>query len=179
MVACGIVVVSLLAGCSTGPGHRSVFRDSQQQESGPIHTQETMDITVLFWNTTSDPVHLVKLSLVSPNPAVHLVSTSVFNSAHTNGFPAEKVGDLPKECPLGYVPSPVKSLTVKPHQFSHLFAVVAIRITRPGRYLIRKIRIDYTTPSGPGWQYWSSNMTLKVSNPPLPGPTKLPADQAC
>jgi hypothetical protein len=109
-------------------------------------------MVVQFWNLSSEPVHLVQISLAAHNAAVRLVGTAVYNAARTGGFPAEKIGDLPKQCPRQYVPSPVTSLTVAPRKYSHWFAAVAIKIMKPGRYLIRQVRID----------------------PPLPGPIKMP-----
>lgn len=173
----GVLIAEMLATSSCFPdpsAQRVVFRKGVEYQFGQVQTQETTDLVIQFWNLTAAPVRLVRLSLVGDQPAVRLIGTAVYNSGPTGGFPVEMVGNLPRECPRDYVPSPITSLTVRPHQWSRWFAVVAIKILKPGTYHIGNVRIDYSTPSGPGWQNWNTHMTLRVSDHRCLAQTRFP-----
>jgi len=158
---------------------RNVFANSSEHIHGTVHTGEIVDIVVEFTNITEDMIHLHSLSLVNPGKYVRLIGTSVYDSRRLGYFPAENVGDLPRECPDEYVPSATGSLIVKPRQSSSWFGVLAIRIMKPGRYTIRRVRVAFSANNHPGWQYQNSNMTLNVHNPPLTGPRPIPPSQVC
>jgi len=176
----GLAMMLILAvGCSASPSERQVFEDSRESSAGPVQTDELVDMVVQFTNLTGESVHLVGLSLVGALPNVRLVGTSVYDISRVGGFPAEDLGNLPIECPREFAPSPVSSLVVGPHQYSGWFGVLTIRILKPGRYTISRIKISYSTSGGPGWQYFSSNLTLTVRNPPLPGPRPISSQEAC
>lgn len=176
---CGplLVVPIVLGGCGGASGssdagqERAVFAmNNHESFFGPAHTNEIMDIVVLFKNVTDQRVRLTGLSLSSAPTQVRLLGTSVYDSRRVGYFPALKAGNLSKICPKNFVPSPVSSLVIRPHGFSDWFGVLAVRIDKPGRYIIKTVRISYVTPSGPGWQYQNANVTLNVKSPPQAEP---------
>ncbi len=181
LVAAIVIILLAVSSCSgNGDGGQVVFElMGDVHIHGPVHTAELYDNVTLLTNVTGERVHLVSVSLASPVRFVRFVGATAFDSRRLRGFPVASLGDLPVECPKKYIPAPVSSVVVRPHQFSPWFVVVTIRIMRPGRYVLPGLRIDYTTPSGSGWQYYGTNTTLTVSNPPLPGPRAESAFQAC
>jgi hypothetical protein len=89
------------------------------------------------------------------------------------------VGILPAECPGIYVPAPVSSLTVTPHSDGRWIGVVAISFRKPGRYLIPRFKIDYTTSQGNGWQNLTDPIQVTVHEPAKPGPKPVPSYDIC
>jgi len=57
--------------------------------------------------------------------------------------------------------------------------IVEFTISRPGTYHLRKLKVSYSTDGTRGWQYEYQRYTLKISNPPLPGPRPLPKSAVC
>ena len=51
--------------------------------------------------------------------------------------------------------------------------------SKPGRYYLKRIRIDYTTDGHQGWQYQDIDTTVVISDPPDPGPKPLPSSAVC
>jgi hypothetical protein len=72
----------------------------------------------------------------------------------------------------------MSSYLTPPHGSSSWFVVIAFTISKPGRYNLRRVRIDYTA-AGPGWLYIAINTTVVITNPPDPGPTPLPQSAVC
>lgn len=178
----GIVAIALIAaaGCTVNSrSERVVFRLVGEQTSGPAHTAELINIVTPFTNLTDEPVHLTRISLASPMKSERLIGSSVYDARRLGFLPLLEFGNLPVECPKKFIPARVGSLVVQPHKFSSWFGVVTIRIMRPGKYVLGRLRIDYSTPSGNGWQYQNVNITLTVSDPPLPGPKPVPRNQVC
>ncbi len=174
-----MLLLLALPGCSGNLGAHQVFVNTTESLHGPAHTDELVDVVVEFTNMTDKAVHLSSLSLSGRQPEIRYISARVYDMRHLGYFPAVGLGDLPKECPHLYIPAPVKSLAVAPHQYSRWFGVVTIRILKPGRYTIREIKVTYSTGGKQGWQYQSTNLTLTVRNPPLPGPRPVSSRVAC
>lgn len=183
----GLLVVILVAAssCSSAAGRpaqqRVVFRLALEHTSGPIRTDEILDIVTQFDNVTGMTIRLSGMSLARPFRDVHVLGANVYNMLGAGGFPAVVLGDMARECPGEYVPRPVGSLVVRPKQYSPWFGVIAIRISRPGIYVINRIRLSYVmNRQARGWQYQNTYLTLHVSNPPLPGPRPVPpAEDGC
>lgn len=174
-----VAAILAITGCTGSLDNHRVFANSSENLKGTVHTDEIVDVVVEFDNITDSAVRLSAMSLADFPPYIHLVGTSSYDSRRLGYFPAENLGDLPKECPHEYVPSAIDSITVKPGQLSNWFGVLAIRILKPGRYTLRRIRIAYSVDGRPGWQYQNTNLTLRVRNPPLPGPRPVPSSEVC
>ncbi|HEY1967899.1 MAG TPA: hypothetical protein VGH89_08120, partial [Pseudonocardia sp.] len=71
------------------------------------------------------------------------------------------------------------SFSIPSRASSPWFVVIAFTISKPGRYFLGKVRIDYTTDGHKGWQYQDIGTTMVIGNPPDPGPTPLPASAVC
>jgi hypothetical protein len=76
---------------------------------------------------------------------------------------------MTSECPRQFKSVPLNTVIVPPRKTSYnRQPVVAIRVSRPGRYFVGRVRIDYTTGGQPGWQYQNIWFTATVVNPPRP-----------
>jgi hypothetical protein len=178
----GLAAVTLVAAssCSSAAGRpaqqRVVFKLAVEHTSGPLRTDEIFDIVTQFYNVTGMTIRLSGMSMARPIRDVHVLGANVYNMQVAGGIPAEALGDMAKECPGQYVPRPVGSLVVRPRQYSPWFGVIAVRISRPGTYVINRIRVSYVMNGhARGWQYQNTYLTLHVSNPPLPGARPVPA----
>ena len=65
------------------------------------------------------------------------------------------------------------------HKSSQWYVVIAVAFSKPGRYYLKRIRIDYTTDGHQGWQYQDIDTTVVISDPPDPGPKPLPSSAVC
>ena len=171
----------LAAGCTdTNAGH-TVFPDSTGFTS-TMRTQaeETTDIGFEpFYNLTGDHIRLRGAAFVSPPPELRVLNVRAYDYRQTRETVMGQAGDLAKECPHLFKPKPISSYLTPPHGSSSWFVVIAFTISKPGRYNLRRVRIDYTAAGHPGWQYIDIDTTVVVTNPPDPGPTPLPQSGVC
>lgn len=86
---------------------------------------------------------------------------------------------LSKECPREFKPHHVSVVTIGSHSNANWLVVLAFTISKPGVYHLNQVRIDYETQGHEGRQYQNVNTTVRVKNPPLPGPTPLPSSAIC
>lgn len=165
--------------CSSTAGPGAVFQDAPSggETTYIVNVAEPTDIILFFQNTTGDSVHLTAISVPGASPAMRLISTAVYDRRRIGYSPATALGILPKECPNNFVPHPVNSLTIGARETSPWIGVVAVRFSKPGTYLMRKFRIDYTTSRGTGWQDLVDPIRLTVREPAMPGPTPEPPAQ--
>jgi hypothetical protein len=74
---------------------------------------------------------------------------------------------------------PIDSFILPAHSKSSWYVVIAFTISKPGRYNLRRLRVDYTTNGRRGWQYLEIDTTVVVHGPPKPGPTPDPTTAVC
>jgi hypothetical protein len=132
-----------------------------------------------LYNRTGDPILLRRAAFVSPSPDLHILNVRAYNYRQTEETVLGQSGDLAKECPHLFKPKQISSYLTPPHGSSSWFIVIAFTISKPGRYNLKRVRIDYTAAGHPGWQYIAINTTVVITNPPDPGPTPLPASAVC
>jgi hypothetical protein len=124
-----------------------------------------------LYNTSDYAVRLRSVRLIGVPPTVQLLSVRAYNINRVGyGGIGLGVGDMPVMCPRNFVPAPISSFSIRPHHEPGWMVVLEFRVTRPGTYLIKRVKTRYSTNGQAGWQYQYLNLTLKVSNPPLPGP---------
>jgi hypothetical protein len=181
----GLAALALLAGgCSAPAGGDPVFKMTGGYKfSFPIQVDEPGDIGLsVGWldNTTDAAVHLTGVRFADPPAALHWINTLAYSykDTHESGI-IGNVGILQKECPRFYRPHPLSVVTVPAHANSRWLVVLAFTLSRPGRYHLPTVRIDYTTGGHHGWQYQNINTSVTVKNPPLPGPRPLPPSAVC
>jgi hypothetical protein len=170
----------LAAGCAS-TGQHTVFPDSTGFTS-TMHSKvdEITDIGFEpFYNRTGDPIRLRRAAFVSPPSDLHILNVRAYNYRQAKETVLGQSGDLAKECPHLFKPKPISSYLTPPHGSSSWFIVIAFTISKPGRYNLKRVRIDYTDAGHPGWQYIAINTTVVITNPPDPGPTPLPASAVC
>ena len=175
-----VSAMTILVGCSN-PREQGVLANPPLGGTlfYRVQTDEPLDLIVWFINRSGSPVTMTTISPQSPSPAIHTVGTAIYDVRRVGYNLATAVGILPQECPREFVPRPVRSLTIAPGRESNWFGVITLRVTKPGRYLIRKIKFSYITARGPGWQYYVDPVRLIVTNPSRPGPTPIPPSDAC
>jgi hypothetical protein len=172
------------AGCASpgAPGgHHDVFTPGEGTSSvQPMHTLEITDVGIFpLQNISGSPVRLKSVTIASPLPGLHILNVRAYNYLETKGTLIGGAGDLPTMCPRQYKPHPAGSFVTPPHKRATWFIVVAFTISKPGRYNLRRLRIDYTTDGHDGWQYFEIDTTVVISNPPRPGPTPEPRSAEC
>jgi hypothetical protein len=171
----------LAAACSATTGQRTVFPDSTGTSNRmPMSRDEITDVGFEpFYNVTGDPIRLRSVSFVSPPDALRVLNVRAYNYKHTRDVPVGAAGDLAKECPDLFKPKPTNSYITPPHGASSWFVVIAFTISKPGRYYLKKVRVDYTAGGHPGWQYIAIDTTMVITNPPDPGPRPEPPSAVC
>lgn len=176
-----LAAVPATACTAPGNGSRGVFPNSTGLTSkNPTNTDEINDIGFEpFYNLTGTPVRLRSVSFTASPAALHVINVRAYNYKHTKNVPLGGSGDLAKECPHEYQPQPINSYVIPPHGAASWFVVIAFTISKPGRYFLKRVRIDYTAGGHQGWQYEEIDTTMIVSNPPKPGPTPLPRSAVC
>jgi hypothetical protein len=130
-------------------------------------------------NLTGHPVRLVSVQWVNQPTAAHVDSVDAYTYAAVgHGFISGE-GNLPVACANQYRPSPVTAAVIPPHAASRWFVVIAFTISKVGTYRMERFKIGYVTDGHKGWQYQNIDTTLKVVNPPLPGPVPIPRSGIC
>jgi hypothetical protein len=171
--------VVLMAGCqSDGPRNVLASGPFGISESGPAHVDEIIDQSVTLHNVSGHPVRLRSIRIVGL-PEAHLLNVRAYSIRKLGYGGLSQTGDLPSECPGWFVPRPIGSFAIAPHRDSDWMVVIAFRISRPGTYHLRRLRISYSTDGGRGWQYEYPTITYTISNPPLPGLRPLPKSAVC
>lgn len=185
-IAAALLPAVLAAACSAssatgGSGQRVVFPDSTGTTSTmPTQTDEITDIGFdPFYNLTGEPIRLRSVTFASPPPELRILNVRAYNYKQTKEAVIGLSGDLSKECPRLFKPKPINSYVTPPHRSSSWFVVIAFTISKPGRYYLRRVKIDYTAAGRSGWQYITINTAMVITNPPKPGPTPLPPSAVC
>ena len=146
----------------------------------PTKTDEITDIGFdPFYNLTGEPIRLRSVTFASPPPELRILNVRAYNYKQTKETVIGLSGDLAKECPHVFKPKPINSYVTPPHGSSSWFVVIAFTISKPGRYSLKRVRIDYTAAGRPSWQYITIDTAVTVTNPPKPGPTPLPPSAVC
>lgn len=153
---------SLAVGCAGSPGPRGpeqvVFREPVGGYfSGPARVQRILDLGFPVLHNDSDhTVRIVSVELVSPGPYVRLLSATAYLWAQTGvGQTVAAYGNLSKECPHLYIPHPLSAAVTRPHSDSAWTVILALRITRPGTYHIKRVRVEYLADGQRAWQYYN------------------------
>jgi hypothetical protein len=161
-VAILVIATVLLGSCSSSGGEHVVFKVATGfSQGGSDTTANVVDIGLPFglYNLSDHTVRLSGIRLVGTTAAVHLRSVTAYRG---NGVGIVD-GDLLKLCRRSYRPYPVTDAVTQPHSNSRWFIVIAVTFTRPGRYLLHRVRIDYTANGQDGWQYQNLNTALTIT----------------
>jgi hypothetical protein len=176
-------VLPLSSACSSSPsGPQTVIEAPDGfSVSGPAHVDEIMDAGLPDLNNVSDhAVRLRSVQLVGVPRAVQVLSVRAYNIERVGyGGVGLGVGDPVADCPQQFVAAPISSFTIPPHERPGWMVVIEFRITRPGTYLLKRVKIRYSTSGGTGWQYQYLNLTLYVAEPPRPGLNPDPGNNLC
>jgi hypothetical protein len=145
-----------------------------------MNTSEITDLGIdPLPNRSGSPVRLKSVTIASPPPELHILNVRAYNYTQAKVVVIGSAGDLPTECPHQFRPSPVDSFITPARSTSSWFIVIAFTISKPGRYSVPGLRVDYTTDGRKGWQYLEIDTTVVVHDPPEPGPTPLPSTAVC
>ncbi len=127
-------------------------------------------------NTSNSRVTIRAVQLISPSgPAIRDVTYRAYLNRDAV-IPMGLQGDLPKNCPRYYTPSPISSLSFAARSSTFGEVVVSFIIAQPGHYTMGTMRIDYISGGHRYWQpyYLSVKITAvpAASNPRLVQPTR-------
>lgn len=176
-----LLVVTIITGCSSAArqGREHAVFEIQRNigVSQRANVSEIVDVGVArFRNMTSRPVSIRSIRLVRKPSAVHFAGVRAFSCVTMGGCVFTAVGDMTKECPRQFKPITVNRVIVPAHKYTNWQAVVAIRVSQPGRWHLGRVRIDYVTDGIRGWQYQNLWFTAIIANPPRPGGYMAPSE---
>jgi hypothetical protein len=158
-----IVLGPLAAGCSSGAGsERVVFTQYSGFSQGVVVTTvDILDIGLPYelQNLTGSIVKVRAVRLADPPHGVRLISVTACGPGPGPGM---LTGNLLKYCRQTYTPYPVTDDVTAPHAGSPWRLVVAVVFTRPGTYLLRRVKLYYQVNGQSGWQYEYLNATIVV-----------------
>jgi hypothetical protein len=131
-------------------------------------------------NLAGSSIRIESVTIASPPPGMRTLNVRAYDYDQTKNVVIGGAGDLPTECPRQYKPHPIDSFITPPHaKKPSWFVVIEFTISKPGRYSLRRLRIDYTVDGRPGWQYFDVDTTVVIHGPPKPGPTPEPSSAVC
>jgi hypothetical protein len=170
----------LLTGCSSS-GEANVFAGSGSTDGGLATTADIVDVGVPLGQNVSDhSVRLLRVTLVGMPASVRLRSVTAYPPGPGVGV---MTGNLLTQCPADK-PYPVSADVTPAHASVQWNAVLAITFSRPGTYVLSRLKVFYLSNGQRGWQYQDLNTTITVKSAPrgarsqfagcLP-PTYLPA----
>jgi hypothetical protein len=179
--AASCLILAACAPSTSADGPKDVFAAVGGFDTTiPTQTLEINDIGIdPLRNTTHEPVRVLSVTFLSPPPQVHTLNVRAYNYKQTKQVTLGGAGDLAKECPATYVPHAVNSFVTPSRSVTPYFIVIAFTISKPGRYHLAKLIVQYESGGHKGWQYQNINATIVVRNPPLPGPRPVPPSSEC
>lgn len=167
--SCASLGVAVLVAACTGSsgGERAVFKvGTDFSQGGPATTIDVVDVGLpLLYNQTQDGVTLRQVSLVAVPESVRFRVYAYRYSQVRSGVGIIH-GDLLKRCRHADTPYKIADVVVPPHSYSKWVVVIAIRFTKPGRYVLRKAKVRYRADASDGWQYQNLNTTIAVTSAP-------------
>src|SRR5262249_13418519 len=131
------------AGCGDN-GQRNVFPTGpgSVSESGPGRVDEIENLTVPGLHSNSDqPVRLRSIRILDQPPAVRVLNVRAYNINKVGYGGTSVEGDLPSECPGQFVPHPIGSFTIAPHKDSAWMVIVEFKVSKPGVYHLRRLKV--------------------------------------
>jgi hypothetical protein len=124
-------------------------------------------------------VRLLRITLVGMPASVHLRSVTAYPPGPGVGV---IIGNLLTQCPANK-PYPLSADVTPAHAPVQWNAVLAITFSRPGTYVLTRLKVSYLSNGQPGWQYQDLSTTITVKSAPegsrsqfagCPPPTYLP-----
>jgi hypothetical protein len=170
-----LAVAGLASACaSPGPAGPmvTVFETSKQTgvtARGYVPTNTILNFGLSLVNQTKSAVRILSAQLVTPSGNdVRTVSFTAY-SGRMASLPTGMQGNLPKVCPVFFShPYPVSAIVAKPHAWSTWFLLASFSLTRPGRYNLAVVKINYETAGHRAWQFLYDSVTL-IALPPAAG----------
>jgi hypothetical protein len=162
-----------VAGCSApaGPGgpEGTAFQSHPYvQISGAAATGRIEDIGDVLYNSDGASVRVLSIRLLSPSgPGIADVQIrALAPSLNTGGTFAFFQGNLAR-CPkrLGYGVVAVNRITEPPHGASDWRYLLSFVFTKPGRYHLYLLKVDYVEGGQRYWDYVRADMVVQVVSP--------------
>jgi hypothetical protein len=177
-VAGVLAVCALLStGCSSSGEHVVFTVATGFSSSATARTTDLVDIGLdPLHNLSDQKVALRRVSLVSAPRSVHIrMVTGYLRSQIQIWTIGYALGNFVKHCRRQMTPYRLPSIVTPPHSDSRWFLVLSLTFSKPGRYYLGRVRIDYTVNGQQGWQYQNlhQTMTITLHN------KKLPAFSGC
>jgi len=160
LAACAL----LSTGCLS-TGEHVVFKViSGFSNRATARTTDLVDIALPdLHNQTGQTVTLRRVSLVSAPRSVHLRMVTGYLPIHGGEVLASGLGNYVKHCRRQMTPYRLTSVVTPPHSDSRWYLVLSLTFAKPGRYYLRRVRIDYTAGGQEGWQYQNLNQTMIIT----------------
>jgi hypothetical protein len=170
------LAVALVPACTASSGRdspeRVVFKAVKGLGvEGPTPVNEILDLGLPPINNIShSTVELRSVQLVSPPTAVRVVNVRAYLRRQVGvGWLESAFGDLPKQCPREFTPHPLAAVVTKPRSSFQYMVIIALTISKPGTYHLRKVKMTYVVDGKKGWQYQYFDTVIHAFRGHYPG----------
>ena len=160
LAACAL----LGTGCSSTGEHVVLTVATGFSNLATARTTDLVDIALPdLRNETSQTVTLRRVSLVSAPSSVHIRMVTGYLPVHGGEVLAFGIGNYVENCRRDMRPYRLTSVVNPPHSDSRWYLVVSLTFGRPGRYYLRRVRIEYTVDGQEGWRYQNLFQTMIIT----------------
>lgn len=171
LVAAGVAVA--LAACSAPAGPDGTEGTALGGTPGLQVTQEwptgrIMNFAGLLFNQDGAALRVRSVRLISPSgPGVRDVTIRALAPSLDEGGQFILQGDLAKCGPgdLGYGAVPVSRIVEPPHGESDWRLLVSLVFTKPGRYHLYRLKVDYVEDGRRHWDYVRADIIVRAVSP--------------
>lgn len=158
----------MLAACSTGPDgtHGTAIQSHPYLKiPGEAPTGTIIDFAGLLYNWDSTSFRVRSVRMISPaGPGIRDVAIRALAPSSTEGGTfAYFQGDLAK-C-FDYTVLPVTRIIEPPHGVSDWRLLVSLVFTKPGRYHLYLLKVDYIEDGQRHWDYVRADIPLRAISP--------------
>jgi len=156
---------SVSTGCSSTGEHVVFTVATGFSNRATARTTDLVDIGLPpLHNLSGQTVTLRGVSLVPAPRSVHIRMVTGYLHSQTHiwvlGF---GLGNYVKHCRRQMTPYRLPSVVTPPHSDSRWYLVLSLTFSEPGRYYLRRVRIDYTANGQEGWQYQNLFQTMIIT----------------
>jgi hypothetical protein len=158
-------LAALSTGCSSTDEHVVFKVATGFSNRATARTTDLVDIAMPdLINQSDQTVTVRRVRLVSAPPSARIRMITGYLPVHGGEVLAFGLGNYVQHCRRSMKPYPLTSVVTPPHTDSRWYLVLSLTFSMPGRYHLRRVRIDYTTTDGhAGWQYQNLNQTMIIT----------------
>jgi hypothetical protein len=172
-VAVAVAMAMALAGCSASPGPEGAHGTALGGSPGLQITQvaptgRIMNFGGLLYDLDGTAIRVLRVRLISQSgPGIRHVAIWALAPSLDEGGSFILQGDLSRcgSGDLGHGAVPVTGIVEPPHGNSDWRLVVSLVFTKPGRYHLDRLKIDYVEAGRRYWDYVKADIIVRAVSP--------------